>query len=165
VAHPPAALTSAPHGDLWFVDGDNGADVLGRISPPGITTEIPVPNYLRSDPRAVTAQSDGTVWFIDQLGYVGRVTSNSEVSEFPLPVGDHTIGQMVGSADGTLSFADGGRLGRVASSGAVTEFALPAGVSLEGMTVGPNGVLWGTDTASNAILRIQFARAGSPMRG
>jgi virginiamycin B lyase len=163
VAHAPVALTSGPNGVLWFLNGDNGADVLGRFSPSGPATEFPVPNFLHSDPRAITVQPDGTVWFIDQLGYVGRITPAGLVSEFPLPTDDHTIGQMVGNADGTLWFADGGRLGRIATSGAVTEIALPARASLEGMTVGPNIVLWGTDTASNAILRIQFAHAGSSL--
>lgn len=49
------------------------------------------------------------------------------------------------------------RLGRITPSGSVRFYALPAAANIAGMTLGPDGAVWFTDTGTHALGRITTA--------
>jgi streptogramin lyase len=110
----------------------------------------------------IVADPDGNLWFTEpNVNQVGRITPAGTVTEFQVRAAvDITAGP-----DGNLWFTEnfyqvslgtstrlaGARVGRITPDGRVTEFALPVPESLpSGITVGPDGNLWFTETAPGA---------------
>jgi streptogramin lyase len=172
----PVAITVGPDGALWFV-GVPGK--IGRITTTGVVTEFALPAGATA--TAITAGPDGALWFTGVPGEVGRITTSGVVTEFPVPAVPPPAGSPAGTAstpatlsgitvgpDGALWFAGvPGEIGRITTSGVVTEFPLPeipppagspagtAGtvVTAAGVTAGPDGALWFTDTQpSNSLV-------------
>jgi streptogramin lyase len=73
-------IASGPDGDMWFT----GPDGLGRITPNGQASVVPVPG---ASVWKVTGGPDGNIWFTDRTGKIGRVTPRGDVKEFDLPAG------------------------------------------------------------------------------
>src|SRR5258708_38641327 len=102
---------------------------MGRTTPGGAITEFPVPP--NSVPEEITAGPDGNLWFTEtQVGSNGTPT--------------------------------GSQIGRITPDGTVTEFPIPlpngdeitGNVWFNGITAGPDGNLWFTETEDNSIGRI-----------
>src|SRR5690349_6307836 len=88
----------------------------------GKITEFPVPS---GSPEFITAGPDGNLWFTEEAGVIGRITTSGKITEFPIstPV---NMGITAGP-DGNLWFAEfqGNKLGRITTAGLVTgEFPL-----------------------------------------
>ena len=132
-------------------------------APTGAITEFSAGLNKGSDPSAITAGSDGNLWFTDEgkTGAIGRITPAGAITEFTagLNSGSKPYGIAPGP-EGDLWFTDRGTtraIGRITPSGAITEFTegLDAGSRPLEIALGPEGDLWFTDGGTTkAIGRI-----------
>jgi streptogramin lyase len=131
-------------------------------------TEFPLPSPLAS-PGSLTVGPDGNLWFPEgdfskygaKIGKIGRITPAGAVTEFPIPAGVSPSDLTVGP-DGNLWFSENfpeyspefvppaGKIARITPAGAVTEFSVSAsdGTGLSNLTIGPDGNLWFSESAS-----------------
>jgi virginiamycin B lyase len=130
----PLAIASGA-GAIWFtLDGVNR---LGRITPNGTVTELPLPRPGRS----LVVGPDDNIW-MTSYGYVSRVTPRGNVADFP--INGYGYGIAVGP-DRALwflvhGFDDTTYLGRMTLDGRLTRLQVDgAGGSL---VAGPDGNLW-----------------------
>ncbi len=131
-------LAPPSDGYLWFV----GDSVIGRITPTGVViAKFPMAT---NKITALTAGPDGNLWFLEDDGYVGRITPAEEVRRFPafepmipaFPV-------IIAGTDGNLWFSAGaGKIGRITKSGAVTLFPLPPRAQVGALAAGADGRIW-----------------------
>lgn len=122
----------------------------------GAFTQYPLPTPT-SEPSAITAGSDGALWFIE-AGKIGRITTdNTTIIEYPVPTSGFLTG-IVAGPDGALWFTESsaGKIGRITTGGVITEYPVPTG-SPHWIAAGPDGALW--FTADAYIGRITTAGA------
>src|SRR5215813_2616805 len=107
---------------------------------------------------AITAGSDGNVWFTDPVAHTvgritpsGRITPAGQITTFTLPDTLASVGALTAGPDGNVWFTEtiyptGEKVGRITPTGQITEFTItvPPGVSgsAGGITTGPDGNLW-----------------------
>ena len=119
-------ITAGPDGNLWFTEHNTAR--IGRITPAGTITEFP-PLNPGSQPNGITAGPDGNLWFTEEAA---------------TPPGPTNPGPGVSN-----------KIGRITPSGILTEFQVPTVYSGPfGITAGPDGNLWFTESVSNKIGRI-----------
>src|SRR5258707_2468981 len=111
----------------------------------GTVTEFNVPS---GTAFGITAGPDGTLWFTDSAGAIGRITPSGSITLFPVP-GSRLEGVTAGP-DGNLGFTDDAgttaKIGRITTAGSFTEFPLPTASSVsQFITAGPDGNLWFTE--------------------
>jgi streptogramin lyase len=152
---PPTDLTVGPDGNLWFPGGGE----ISRITPAGAITQFPLPTGGTSV-IGLTVGPDGNLWFPEDYpfiidgssppGKIGRITPAGALTQFPLPAGDGSPGDLTVGPDGNLWFPENfgaingfippSYIGRITPAGAVTEF--PYDIFPGDLTVGPDGNLW-----------------------
>jgi virginiamycin B lyase len=103
----PAGIGAGPDGALWFA---KDVDKIGRISTSGEVTVYPTPHFW---PGHFTVGPDGALWFTEYesqsnafRGYIGRITTNGTISEFPIPTSYPYPGGLTLGPDGTLWFTE-----------------------------------------------------------
>jgi virginiamycin B lyase len=146
-----SAITASPDGSLWFTQTNPAA--IGRITPSGSITEIPLPTD--SIPRDIALGPDGNLWLTDGGRHsIDRITPAGTITEFIVP-GGAVPKQIVSGPDGNLWFTElnQARLVRLTIAGRFTEVEV-GDVHPEQLTVGFDGRLWITDTQSNRIARM-----------
>jgi len=120
----------------------------------GAITEYTVP-ISSSEPFGITAGPDAALWFTDEEGYIGRMTTAGAVTSAPNYDGSQ-IG-IVAGPDGALWFTDttNSKIGRISTAGAITEYATPSsGSTPHSIASGPDGNLWFTEYGTGKIGRI-----------
>ncbi|MGO8947078.1 MAG: virginiamycin B lyase [Ktedonobacterales bacterium] len=175
------SITDGPDGDLWFTEAGitqptNGTgqtqppstSAIGRISPTGIIQLFPLPDP-SSVPGDITSGPDGNLWFTAEDvkgGMIGRISPTGAINEFRLPDPNSIPVDITTGPDGNLWFTEGnespntlklsgGTLGRISPSGAVQIFPLPDPASNPiGITAGPDGNVWFTESATDTIGRL-----------
>ena len=178
----PRGVTKAADGNLWFAE--TGANRIGRVTPAGALSELPLPDELTA-PRAFTLGPDGNLWFAAEgrqadpltgasTSFVARMTLSGAVTSFPLPSTNFVNGDaLTAGPDGNLWFGAYNEIGRITTAGAVTFFATPklpppAGtppippespVTANAITAGPDGALWFTDGSHARVFRVTTAGA------
>ena len=181
----PASITFGPDGNIWF----GAAYEIGRIAPDGSGyVHFHLPHYLTLQEVAgqITAAPDGNLWFTENLmdpshadaggsGGIGRITPAGVITDFQTPTpGSGPVGIVVGP-DGNLWFTEHwpfyhgpNKIGRVTTQGAFREYwvagapTAPYTAGSWGITVGPDGALWFTESAGNAIARFDLASPTCP---
>jgi virginiamycin B lyase len=157
-----SGITAGPDGALWFTEVND--QKLGRMTTTGEFTELPVPS---STGHLITAGPDGALWYIDgHERRIVRITTTGTVTEFPHPLAQNLIGLTPGP-DGALWFTDclAPQIGRITTAGVISTFHLPPAAQSSvdkttpnlgacGITAGPDGALWFTETYLNKIGRI-----------
>src|SRR6185295_7942403 len=102
-------------------------DAIGSMDPSGkIIGEFNTGLNAASSPQAITAGSDGNVWFTDTgaTPAIGRVSPGGEITEYGLNGGARPAGITAGP-DGNLWFTNAGAnpgIGRITPGGEITEF-------------------------------------------
>ncbi|MGH7485123.1 MAG: virginiamycin B lyase family protein, partial [bacterium] len=150
----PIGITVGPDGALWFTESGrftggvlSGGNKIGRVTPQGTITEFSIPTP-QSGPIAITAGSDGNLWFTEEIGNkIGRITTSGLITEFAVPTqGDpHEI---IAGADGAFWFTEGraNKIGRITSQGVITEFTVPTPKGYPwAITSGPDNTIWFTE--------------------
>jgi streptogramin lyase len=147
-------LTLGPDGNIWVCN--YLADAIARITPDGSITEFKLPGG-GGKPLNIVAGPDGALWFTDETGKIGRITTSGTITEIGLPAGMQPNGIAAGR-DGNLWFtetaADGtSKVGRLIPEGSYGEFALRRGIQGINIIAGPDGNLWLT-TSRSGIVRL-----------
>ncbi len=160
----PQSITNGPDGNLWFTEGK----AIGEFNPTTHAfTETPIPSG--SQALVITSGSDGNLWFTEfpsaganNLGEINPTTH--AISEFVAPYATSGIPTGITSGpDGNLWFTGFqntiGTFNPMTHAGA--EFSVPVHVSsptvglvsdgLTGITTGPDGNLWFTETMANRV--------------
>jgi streptogramin lyase len=110
------------------------------------------PNW--SMPLQIRAGSDGNLWYGD-FTYIGRVSpTTGEITEFPLPDGEHPE-RITEGLDGNIWFANysvgASSIGKITPDGTITEYPLPDSGDNPSLQVptaiaaGPDGNVWFID--------------------
>jgi streptogramin lyase len=164
VSSDPAAITTGPDGNLWFIE--IRASKIGKMSPSGVVLgEFPVAAnvFYVENPAGIAPGPDGNVWFTEPLGNkIARITPAGVITEFPLPTALADPAGITPGPDGNLWFTEynSGKIGRITTAGAITEMPLPnAGSAPTDITTGPDGNLWFTEGFASKIGRITTAGA------
>ena len=133
-----------------------GACILVRaaFAQPITTTEFAVPAPV----RALTAGTDGNIWFTDVNGAVGRINMAGAVSLYIQFAPGTFLPNIAAGPDGNMWVTewDQNKIARVTPSGVVTEFGsgIAPGGWPYGITSGPDGNLWFTEPYANRIANI-----------
>jgi virginiamycin B lyase len=181
--------TNAPHpfdiaagsdGALWFTEGATDSNfqctaTIGRITTGGLVSEYSAGQAhtpFTVCPRGIARGSDGALWFADRMGGIGRITSQGVATVYCCASGG-PYGIAAGP-DGAMWFTEGpmpdqtvnpprtgGMIGRISSTGAFTEYStgLSQDVGFGGITTGPDGALWFTESG-NSVSRIGRITSG-----
>jgi virginiamycin B lyase len=158
-------IVKDPRGTLWYTAVDMSAPTgmaltIGPISDGGVSGARTVISGFadRGSPNGLTIGPDGNVWFTEDQGMIGRVTSTGVLSEFPAS-GDP--GSISSGPDGDLWFTElmAGHIGRLdPTTGQVIEMiALPTpGAGPDDIAQGPDGNMWFTEngTGLSGIVRL-----------
>jgi len=115
-------------------------------------------------PRGIAAGPDGNLWFADETGNIGRITTQGGLTEFPVS-GSQTRPYFIAAGpDGAMWFTEttGNRIGRITMAGAITEFAVPTASSRPtGIVSGPDGALWFTQPSISNLGRMSIYGAAT----
>jgi hypothetical protein len=102
-----------PDGNLWFTEAQ--ATRIGRMSPAGALTEVPLP--AGNGTYGIAAGVDGNVWFTESTANrIGKITPSGAVTELDVPTPSAGPTEIVSGPDGNLWFTEfnGDRIGRIA---------------------------------------------------
>ncbi len=140
-------ITAGPDGKLWFCERD--ANKIGNITTAGVVTEFPIPSLTGSyPPSGITSGPDGNLW-IAQYTYISRVTPAGVFTSFSPGAGAIRI---TSARNGNLAFSRGEGIGEMTTGGALTNvLTLNLNADYEGITTGPDGNLWFTETGANKV--------------
>jgi sugar lactone lactonase YvrE len=143
-------------GALWGVTGSLAGvtyvpETVYRITPDGAYTSFQAVGTEGAAPAAYAFGPDGNLW-IDNSGYITRVTPQGGVTNFPINP-SHISGDMILGPDGNMWFSWANNvIARMTMSGQTTYFTLPFDptvTSLQRLAVGPDGNIWFTTLALN----------------
>jgi virginiamycin B lyase len=179
----PSGITSGPDGALWFTNegplegnhGFHGPGSIGRIATSGVVSNFSNPAI--DNPVGITTGPDGALWFTD-IGsdLIGRITAGGTISTYGGPAIDDPVG-IVSGPDGALWFTNdpltgwdpiaecngSGSIGRITTDGVASGFEAGSVVCPGGITDGPDGALWFTNSGAgpgtSSIGRITTAGA------
>jgi virginiamycin B lyase len=129
---------------------------------------IPTAN---SQPRDITAGSDGNMWFTESnpnAGKIGRIDLAGNITEFVVPTSGSQPSEIVSGPDGALWFTGPSGfpdffIGRITTAGQFKGFApdcdpqLGCSIIPQGIASGPDGNLWFTEFQRNAIVKLTTA--------
>lgn len=167
----PSDITTGPDGTVWFIETE--ADRVGRITPDGKITELPLfgpgDGYIR--PSSITAAPDGSVWVSATLARrLARVDGKTlTITQFPVATGGGTVDAQSVAADaagGAWFERSAGSamdirppqaaLGRMDRTGAITYHPLPAGGPRwpGSLTAGPDAAIWFLDGPAKTVGRM-----------
>jgi virginiamycin B lyase len=114
---------------LATVSAQVGGEVACPVPDAVLITEYPIPTA-DSEPSGITVGPDGTVWFGEDVGSIGRITVDGEITEYPLPDAHYARRFPVAGPDGAIWFTDPvpNVIGRITPEGGITTYAIPSGV-------------------------------------
>jgi virginiamycin B lyase len=94
-------------------------------------------------PYGIIAGSDGALWFQGRFDEIGRITTDGQVTIYPIP---HSLwwtpGSITAGPDGAVWFTEFrvNKIARITGGGAVIEYDTPADAGA--ITTGQDGALW-----------------------
>jgi virginiamycin B lyase len=101
----PGQIVAGPDGALWFADSDGDQSALGRISPEGALTYVPLPGFV---PSSLAVGWDGSFWVTGaaeprSANELARVTPSGPVTMYPVP-GDEGTEAIARGPEGDMWF-------------------------------------------------------------
>jgi virginiamycin B lyase len=153
----PGAMAWGPDGNVWFAEG---AGHIGRVTPAGAVTEMPVQGTAT---RLAFAPGLPTGFYV-AAGQAGRITPASGLgmatsavfSQGLAPNADNQDIALGADGNGWFTETLNGKIARVKPSGQIDEFT--TGIALRGMPhaiiAGPGTTLWFSDIFNGRIGRI-----------
>ncbi len=149
----PNSITLGPDNAIWFTDNST-SNTIDRLNSDGTIAKFPLPSDF-SFPTGLTTGPDGALWFAEAgNNAIGRITTAGVVTELPI-LGNLSSPERIAfdSAGNIWVTGSGGGLARVTPQGLTTLVSLqPASdIDTQGITVGPGGSIWFTDTTNNTI--------------
>jgi streptogramin lyase len=103
-----------------------------------------------------TEQQDVAVNSLTQQGFIGRITTSGQLTEFPLPTKYSDPYAIAAGGDGNVWFTeDASAIGRITPQGVVTEFPIPTQQPIAAdIALGPDGNMWFTESRTDKVARI-----------
>src|SRR5947207_8042321 len=152
------AITVASDNAVWFADLRPGAPRLGRLTfqtEPGLPPDfLFVPLWSGAVPAALAAGDNGSVWFTDSSGSVGRATREGALTRINVPRAGNTPFGIARVSDGAIWFTENGanRLGRIdPTTLAITEVEIPTANGQPAGLVASGSALWLAEQGTNKI--------------
>jgi virginiamycin B lyase len=146
----PTSITVGPDGALWFTEELKGK--VGRITANG---EIQLFDLgPKVQPTQIVAGPDGALWFGENgqsrrygriSDRIGRITTEGQVTQFPVPFGTDTTRLAADRRNGVVWFAtEGGGFSSISPSGNVGARGCvgSCGEPIRGLALAPDGSLW-----------------------
>jgi streptogramin lyase len=163
------AMVIGTDDNLWVTSEGTftKAPAIERIEPDGTVTEFEAGLGPNSDPGAIVAGPEESMWFADPGSpAIGQITHSGAIAEYSegLNAGAAPT-EIVAGPEGDIWFTDNGTtpaIGHVSPSGEITEYdaGLNAGAEPKALTVGVEGNLWFFDEGTTrAVGRITPAGA------
>jgi virginiamycin B lyase len=138
---------------IWFTE--QGTSKIGNLSN-GLMAEYSTPTR-NSEPNGMTVGDDGTIWFTEAIGKIGKFEPNTQAfTEYDVP-DDGSPFEITRGPDPTFWFSiqDNDGIGRITDAGEITRFAIPTHPSRPyDLTLGPDGAIWFEEGTGNKIGRI-----------
>ncbi len=136
----------------------------GALAPMPQVTEYTIPT-IGSQPQDLVKGPDGNVWFTENAGKIGRVTTSGTFAEFVVPDAQNTFGAnpwgITAGPDGNLWFTDqeflNESIDKITVGGIVTRYPVGSNNVYRPMytiVTGPDGNLWTTSSNDNKIVRM-----------
>jgi virginiamycin B lyase len=157
----PPGLTSFPQGiaigrdrGVWFTE--ECGNKIGRLDPgDGTISEFDLP-LPASHPLGIIAGPDGALWFTQRFSAIGRITTDGEITEFPLETFANPQ-RITAGHDNALWFTELGasKIGRITTDGELSEYPVADGAG-PGITSGPDDAIWFTD-APDRVVRMDLS--------
>ena len=108
-------------------------------------------------PTSLTTGPDGALWFVESFNHaLGRITMDGAVTEMPIRAGTQTSQRLTFDPAGNLWVTGAGTgLVRITPDGFTTDVGLQSGAigGILGVTTGPDGAIWFTDTSRDQVGR------------
>lgn len=153
----PYNIVAAGNGEgFWFTD--YGIQGIGYLTKEGAFSETAISGDASF---GIAAARDGTVWFAEYSGKIGKISTAGELVEISTPnvrVSSPIIYGITIGVDGDIWYTsrDRNSIGRLsATTGDISEFPLPTPDSKPtDIATGPDGGIWFVEFASNRIGRI-----------
>ena len=176
-----SVMRAGPDGSLWVTayrgTAGNPANLgsssyeIDRVAPDGSISRFPIPDP--QVPIDIAPATGGGVWFSgtgpgpdsdgadSDLNFIGRLSADGRITEYPIPTAGGVIGdaeEIAAGPDGNVWFTDveHAAIGKMTPSGQVTEFALPSINRQDpsapypaGIAAGPDGDLWFTEDGTD----------------
>jgi streptogramin lyase len=157
----PQGITAGPDGAVWFADFYQ----VGRITPEGVMTSFPVPNYVL---QSIAVGSDSALWFTAYLSRgpqatsptIGRITTAGSITKYPLRAEEGFAYLITAGPDGALWFMAAGtneNIGRILTDDGTSEI-VPVGAPCQfagnpfnGMVLGSDRALWLSCSDGNIV--------------
>ena len=151
----PRDIAVGPDGAVWFTEGNVGK--VSRVTVDGHMTEFSAGTRT---PVQIVRGADGYLWFTDGTSSLGRISPDGTLS--PVEVAHLSmVLELTVDHSGNLWYAGvnqsspfGAVIGRRDTAGNVTEFAVAAHIEFGGITEGPDGAIWFTESNMNAVGRL-----------
>lgn len=187
----PRGIVAGPDGALWFTDPY--AIEIGRLTTEGAFSRYPLArSSTPAFPSKIVAGPDGALWFTEggangdnTSDRIGRITTDGDIREFPVPTFKANVEGIASGPDGALWFTEMGasKIGRITTEGTITEFSLVAGLpgrptaflSPVDIATGPDGALWFTQSkriesgigriTTNGVKRLVLVPGGRTSQG
>jgi streptogramin lyase len=118
-----------------------------------------------SFPQNIAAGPDGTIYFVEAAGKIGRLDAARHFLEFPIPDDQSSPNAIALGADGNLWFTEemADQIVRMTPAGQFTRYSLPTpGTVPYDLTWGLDGAVWFTEAGTGGIAR--FPLSGPPPR-
>ena len=159
-AHWPQYLAAEKGGDEWFIaESQHGGSLLGRVSPLGAVTVVPLHPAPAGKLRGLAVSANGDLWTTEaghqgqrRLAAILRITPDGQVTSFGKGLRARAAPSNITAAPGGAMWFldDAGYLGRITASGAIREFALgrpirPLGIAFtpsRPLVASRDGAIW-----------------------
>jgi virginiamycin B lyase len=150
------SVAKGPDGNIWYLRTSSSGparavpSAVGRVTPTGVVTEFSYNGFGSS----LTPGRDGALWFTEvneaeTRGFIGRITVEGKITEYPITPAGALPQAIVSGSDGALWFgtvasqSGAASIVRMTTQGAMKIFPLPAKAAAPSSLVfGPDGALW-----------------------
>lgn len=141
-------IATGSDGNLWFVGnpsaGTGPHTLVWKMTTTGVLSG-PFTTSLGSNPYSIVSGPDGALWFTEQSGHIGRITTSGSISEFSTGALTSPLGL---AFDGNTLWVTGGGSGQIAAfttSGTLLHAPFPVSGSPMKIVRGADGAMWFTD--------------------
>jgi streptogramin lyase len=152
----PVEIAAGADGNLWFSQQSTAS--IGRITPEGVVTVIPLPGG--SGAGSIAAGADGLLWAtLPATDSIARIVPAGAITEFTDPEAEvDNPSDLAAGPDGNMWFTSFGnhRVGFITPSGDITTF-VDGDDPLEDpseITSGPDGNLWVAHGPENVVAQL-----------
>jgi virginiamycin B lyase len=150
----PESIAADASGHLWYTSfGGSSSDIV-EVDTNGNT--VGTFKAYNSFADKVAYGPNGAMWFnvIANPVIVGRITRNGGQVSAPIGGPNYVPGKMALGPDGRMWICDGDALAAVDRKFNVTLYTLTSGGTFAGVTVGPDGNMWGAESQYGHIVRV-----------